>query len=168
MAAVRIGQIGRPHGLQGEMALDDCPLSLAELQRVGAFSWRARDGAERRVELVAAREVHGRFLVRFRGYDGRDAARVLTLGQLYADEAQLPDPGPGVAYAFQLVGLAVDTEDGRRLGVLESIVPTGANRVFVVQGEREWLIPATEEVLRRVDLERGVITVALPPGLEEI
>jgi hypothetical protein len=30
------------------------------------------------------------------------------------------------------------------------------------------MVPAAREVVRRVDLERRVITVSLPPGLEEL
>ena len=67
-----------------------------------------------------------------------------------------------------MIGLAVETEAHRQLGVLESIVPTGANPIYIVQGEREWLIPATAEVVRNVDFTRRVITVSLPAGLEEI
>ena len=52
--------------------------------------------------------------------------------------------------------------------MLEDIWPTGARPVFVVRGEREWLVPSDEGTLRRVDLERGVITVALPAGLEDV
>ena len=168
MALIRIGLLGRAHGLKGELILDDCTLTADELRAISVFTCRRKGSDDRRLDLTNVREIHGKYLVSFRGFEERDRARELTLGELFAEESQLPDPGPGVAYAFQLVGLAVDTEDGRRLGVLESILPTGANRVLVVQGEREWLIPATEQVLRRVDLERGVITVALPAGLEEL
>ena len=40
--------------------------------------------------------------------------------------------------------------------------------MYIVRGEREWLIPATEHVLRKVDLAKGVITVVLPAGLEDL
>ncbi len=168
MALVRIGRIGRAHGLDGEMALDDSPLSLEDLKALGDVTWRGRDGAERPLTLTAIRPTLGRFLVTFGGFRNRGAARTLTLGELYVEADRLPDPGPGTAYAFQLIGLAVDTEEGRRLGVLESILPTGAHPVYIVRGEREWLIPANEHVLRKVDLTNGVIVVALPPGLEDL
>ena len=45
---------------------------------------------------------------------------------------------------------------------------TGAHPIWVVQGERELLIPVTEAVVRNVDLEAGVITVTLPPGLDQL
>lgn len=167
-APVRIGRVGRAHGLQGTVSIDDCPLSLDELKALGDVTWRGRDGAERTLRIESAREAHTRYLVRFEGFRHRDTARVLTLGELYVDSARLPDPGPGTAYAFQLIGLAVETDDGRRLGVLESILPTGAHPVYIVRGEREWLIPANDQVLRKVDLTAGVITVTLPAGLEDL
>jgi 16S rRNA processing protein RimM len=168
MASVRIGRIGRAHGLNGEVTLDDCDLTAEELSLLGSVTWRGRGGDERTLAVQAVRPVLGRLLVHFRGIDDRDRARELGLGELSADSERLPDPGPGMAYAFQLIGLAVETEDGRRLGVLESVLSTGANPVYVVQGEREWLVPATPEVVRRVDLTGGVITVALPAGLEDL
>ena len=106
-------------------------------------------------------------LVGFAGVETREEAAALTNGELLADSERLPDAGPGMAYHFQLVVLEVREEDGRVLGKLADIIPTGAHGVYVVRGERELLIPATPEVLRRVDLEGGTITVKLPAGFEE-
>ena len=168
MSSVRVGRIGRAHGLNGEVTLEGCGLTVEELLAMREFVWRGRDGSERTLSLEAARPMQGRLLLTFRGVSSREAASRLGLGELLAEAGQLPDPGPGETYAFQLIGLRVETEDGRDLGVLETILPTGANRVFIVQGEREWLIPATDQVVRSVDLERRVITVVLPAGLEEL
>ncbi len=168
MASVRIGRVGRPHGLRGQVLIDDCPLTADELERVGEVTWRGAKGEERTLHVESAKPGPARLIVHFRGVAGRDQARELGLGELHADAARLPDPGPGMAYAYQLVGLTVETEAGERLGVLESILATGAHPVYVVRGEREWMVPATPEVVRHVDLGRGVITVALPAGLEEI
>jgi len=167
MSLVLIGRIGRPHGVDGELALDGCPLTPLELHHVRRFTWRGARGNTRPLELRTARPAHTRVLVMFDGIDVREAAAELTNGELLADAALLPDPGPGMAYHFQLVGLEVREEHGRVLGKLEDIIPTGAHSVFVVRGERELLVPATPEVLREVDLAGGTITVKLPPGLEE-
>ncbi len=168
MAQVVVGRIGRPHGVKGEVTLGECSLTPLELHGIKRFTWRGRDGAERALELATVRPAIPRTLVRFRGVESRDRASELTNGELLVESEALPDAGPGTAYAFQLVGLAVETEEGRRLGTLQSIILTGAHPVYVVQGDREWLIPATPEVLKHVDLAAGRITVALPAGLEEI
>jgi 16S rRNA processing protein RimM len=53
------------------------------------------------------------------------------------------------------------------LGILSEILATGANDVYVVSPESlpDILLPATEEVVLGVDLERGEIRVHLLPGL---
>jgi 16S rRNA processing protein RimM len=107
-------------------------------------------------------------LVRFEGIASREAAAALVNGTLWSEEAALPDPGPGVAYAFQLVGLAVETAEGRALGTLEAVITTAANPIYVVRGERELLIPAAPGVVQRVDLAAGRVVVSLPPGLEDL
>ena len=168
MPLVLVGRIGRTHGVQGEVTLTRSSLSVAELMGVGTFVWRGPRGESIDLVLEGARPAHSRVLARFQGYAGRDEAAVLSNGELWAEAERLPDPGPGTVYAFQLVGLRVETEDGRDLGVLEDVLPLAAHPVYVVRGERELLVPATPEVLKRVELERGVITVALPRGLEDL
>ena len=168
MALVVVGRIGRAHGLRGELTLDGCSLTAEELQAVGEFTWRGPRGDTKPLQLESARPAHDRILVGFRGVPDRDGAASLTRGELLAPAERLPDPGPGVAYTFQLVGLEVRTEDGRALGRIQDVIATGAHPVYVVQGARELLVPAAPEVVRRVDLAAGVITVALPAGLEEL
>ncbi|MEO5618762.1 MAG: ribosome maturation factor RimM [Candidatus Eisenbacteria bacterium] len=169
MIPVRIGRIGRPHGLRGEVPLDGASLSVNELMVMGTFLWRGpRGDGERALTLTAAREALPRPLLKFAGIDAREAASELTNGELWVDREQLPDPGPGVAYTFQLVGCQVVREDGSPLGVLEEIWSTGAHPIYVVRGEREWLLPAHEGVVRNVNLERGIITVSPPAGIEDI
>lgn len=168
MTAVVVGRVGRVHGLRGKVMLEGCTLSAEELLQLREFTWRGPEGRAATLVMEEARAVHGRLLVSFEGHHDRDRAKELSRGELVVEAERLPDPGPGVAYAFQLVGMRVETEDGRVLGTLESIMPTGANPVYVVRGGRELLVPATADVLRRVDLEHGVITVALPAGLEDL
>ena len=149
------------------MYLNSCPLTALELLAVKHFMWRDARGNTRTVELEAARPAHTRMLVCFSGIGVREAASELTNGELLVEASQLPDPGPGQVYQFQLFGLEVRTEDGRSLGILNDILATGAHPVYIVDGERELLIPAIPEVVLRVDLEARVITVRLPLGLEE-
>lgn len=167
MGLVRIGRLGRPHGVQGEQGLDGASLTPLELHAIKRFTW-VRGDERRGLVLATARPTHRHVLVRFDGVADRDGASALTNGTLWADEAVLPDPGPGVAYVFQLVGLAVETEDGRPLGTLEEVMTAGAHPVYVVRGEREWMLPATPQVVKRVDLAARRVVVAVPAGLAEL
>jgi 16S rRNA processing protein RimM len=149
--------------------MEGVSLTADELRAVRRFTWRGPRGDERPLTLSGARAAHDRLLVAFEGVADRDLAAALTLGDLYADASRLPDPGPQVAYTFQLVGLRVETEQGRALGTLAEIVNTGAQPMYVVRGgERELLVPAVPDILKQVDLAAGRIVVSLPPGLEEL
>jgi 16S rRNA processing protein RimM len=168
MAMVKVGRIGRAHGLRGEVTLDQCSLTEAELEGISEFVWRGRRGETRSLVLRSVRPVHARFLAAFEGCDDRDQAAALGQGELLAPSERLPDAGADQAYTFQLVGLEVRTEEGRVLGRVADVLHTGAHPIYVVRGEREIMIPATPPFVSKVDLDSGTIVVSLPPGLEEL
>lgn len=167
MTRVRVGRIHKVHGVRGEVSVESA-LSPAELLRVRDVTWRGADGGEVDLTIATARAAHERLLVSFEGYPDVDRVRPFTRGELIADAGRLPEPPPGEAYAYQLLGLTVRTEDGRELGTLADIVSTGANPVYVVRGDRERLLPAPPEFVKAVDLEARVITLALPAGFEDL
>lgn len=150
------------------MTLDGSSLTPDELLELREFVWRGRGGATHALTLASARPMNARLLVCFQGCTERDHAAALTNGELLAERSKLPDPGPEAAYTFQLIGLKVETEEGRALGELADIVNTGAHPIYVVRGQRELLVPAVPGVLKRVSLTEGRIVVALPAGLEEL
>ncbi len=75
----------------------------------------------------------------------------------------LPD---GEYYQFQLLGLEVWTIAGELLGTISDILPTGSNDVYVVRSDTgEMLIPAIEDVVKAVELDKGRLVIELMPGL---
>lgn len=73
-------------------------------------------------------------------------------------------------YTRDLYGLRVITDEGEELGALVQIYETGANDVYAVQKnpeDKELLIPAIKDCIRKVDLEAGVMTVHLLEGLRK-
>ncbi len=165
---MRIGRLGKTHGVQGELNLDGVSLTPLELHAVKRFTWRRPGQPERTLTLATARPAVPRLLVRFEGVEQREQAAELVNGELWAPPAALPDPGPGTTYTFRLIGLRVETEDGRSLGVVEDVITTGGQPIYQVRGERELLVPGAPGVVKSVDLEAGRMVVALPPGLEEL
>jgi len=73
-------------------------------------------------------------------------------------------------YIFDLIGLEVFNEEGSHLGIIEDVIQTGANDVYVVSSsekKRPLLIPALKQVVRQVDLKNQRMVVELLPGLDE-
>ncbi len=88
--------------------------------------------------------------------------------EILAKRGTLPPLKEGEYYWIDILGMVVETEEGKRIGRVKEILPTGANDVYVVEGKkREIFLPATEEVIQKVDLEKGVMKVIRMEGLWE-
>ena len=103
------------------------------------------------------------------GIDSRDRAEQLVGQEVLGDRRRFPPLPPGEYYWFQLLGLPVyDAGNGALLGHLQEILPTPGHDVYVVvEGRREVLFPAVEEVIVEINLAEGFIRVAPPQGLLE-
>ncbi len=68
---------------------------------------------------------------------------------------------------MDLLGLEVYTDEEQFLGIIDDIFNTGSNDVYVVKNKqgKQILLPGIPEVLKKVELEKGRITVHLLEGL---
>jgi 16S rRNA processing protein RimM len=168
MALLEIGRIVGSHGLAGRvkvLSYLESPVVLQDLSEV----WVGRNlqgAAAHRLEAV--QPGRGSFILKLGEVSDRETAvkfKGLTVWMASDRLNKLPE---GEFYWHEIIGLNVLTEEGRHLGVIESVFPTGSNDVYVCRsGEEEVLLPATGEVVRRIDLDRKVMVVRLLKGLME-
>ncbi len=120
-----------------------------------------------RVLRCEGRRMHrGMALVKFQGIDSREDAELLTGVGLEVPIEQVPPLPDGSYYHFQILDMEVWTSAGELLGVVEDILSTGSNDVYVVRtGDGEVLVPAIEDVVIQVDVDGGRLKVDLPDGL---
>lgn len=153
---IRVGQVVGVFGVQGAVKV----LSLTD------FDDRFRPGSELYLDGVRhsvewSRPQAATVVVKLVGLDSRTNAqaqrgRYLEVPETYA--RRLPD---GAWYHDQLLGLRVVTESGRELGSIAEVMERPANDVWVARaGGGETLIPATREMVRNVDLDARLVTVA--------
>ena len=103
-------------------------------------------------------------LARFQGIEDRDAAASLLDTELYIERNQLPVLDDGEYYWAELIGLEVRNQDGVLFGKIAELLPTGANDVIVVKGDRERLIPYVMGVtVQQVELDQGLMVVDWDP-----
>jgi len=158
-----VARVVAAHGIKGEARcaiLTDFPERFRKTRMLFL-------GAERRrFEVEQARLQRGSVLIKLAGVDDRAAAEHLRGVTLYVPEAEAVILPEGSYFWHQIIGLQVQTVEGSALGQISEILETGSNDVYVVQGPRgELLLPAIRDVIQNVDLERGLITVALMEGL---
>ena len=70
-------------------------------------------------------------------------------------------------YYHEIIGLDVFTEEGESLGVIDEILPLGANDVWVVKqkGKKDLLLPYIADVVKEVDLDKGLVRITLLEGM---
>jgi 16S rRNA processing protein RimM len=163
-----VAELGRPHGIRGEIMARVSGIDGRELVELGPVAMRRSDGSERAVRVEAARPKKDGWILRLDVSRGRDEAEALRGAVLLAAREDLPEPDEGEWFVADLIGLAVETESGDALGEIAEVLTLPANDVLVVRGPRgEVLLPLIDDVVKDVDLVASRMRVHLLPGLIE-
>jgi 16S rRNA processing protein RimM len=155
---VEVGRLGAAHGVHGWLRVQsftDPPQRLFEWKR-----WRLESGGE--VKLLEVRAQGNGWVAKLEGIEERDAASRLSGQMVIVDRDELPPTKGREHYRADLVGFAVMNLDGALLGAVDHFIDTPANAVMVVKGEREHLIPVTEQHLLVVNKGERLLTVDWP------
>ena len=165
----QIGVITDTHGLKGEVKV--FPLT-DDVRRFDVLKDTVliTPGGER-IDLVAERARYFKNLVilKFKDYDDINDIEKFKKSELYVTRENAIPLEEGEYYLKDLYGLQVHTDEGEDLGVIDDIIETGANDVYVVKGNgREILIPNIRQCVLNVDLEAGLMEVHLLDGLMDL
>ena len=156
---VVMGRVMAPWGVKGALKIEPFGSGSGNLCKYSAW-WVGKPGKLSEVAVAECR-AHGAYLVaRFRGCDSPERAGAYRGAEVALKREDLPEPAEHEFYQVDLIGLEVVNERGERLGRVAGFITTGANDVMRVAHESgERLVPATAEVIRRVDLAAGTVEV---------
>ena len=108
----------------------------------------------------------GEVIIKLNAADNIQAARQLQGQPVEIHHSQLYSLPEGQYYHSQLIGLEVWTTQGELLGNITAVLTAKSNDNYVVKGnEGEILIPAIEDVVKSIDLNKGRIVIEAIPGL---
>jgi 16S rRNA processing protein RimM len=163
---VIIGQITRPHGVHGAMRVKpftDDPKRFTLLKRV----FVTLGGAKRQTLTIVNVQFLNRFVV-LHCAEITELDQAETYRNAYLEiprEECLPLPA-GLYYYFELIGLMAKSSSGEVIGELVDVLTYPANDVYVVRsGDREILIPAVPDFVKKVDTKAGEIISNVIDGL---
>ncbi len=153
---IEAGEIVTTHGVRGEVKVLswlDSPEMLCEFDRCRI------EGREYAVDAVRVQKTCN--LVKLRGVDTVEDAQKLRgkTMELYRE-----DISDELIFAAELVDVEVFA-DGASIGRIKEVLDYPGNSVYVVQGEREYLIPAVKEFILSTDLEKNQMQVKLLKGM---
>jgi 16S rRNA processing protein RimM len=163
-AWVAVGRVTRAHGVKGEVAihvLSQVPSRFEEGARLVVDEDRTRV-----LTVTHARPHRDRLLVTFDEIADREAAEALRGAYLFVPTSSSPALPEGEWWSHDVIGCRVFTDDGRDLGVVEEVIHTEANDIWVAHGEgAETLVPALRDVVEVVDVAGRRIVVRSIEGL---
>ena len=153
---LQAGQIVTTHGVRGEMKIlpwADSPDFLLDFERVRI------DGKEYKVESCRIQKNCN--LLKLAGIDTMEAAQAMhgkTL-EIYREDAD-----PELIFAAELIGMEVYQEEAM-IGKVVDVLDYPGNKVYVVKGEKEYMIPAVKAFVLSTDMESNRMQVKLIEGM---
>ncbi|MBO4748905.1 MAG: 16S rRNA processing protein RimM [Lachnospiraceae bacterium] len=164
----QVGVITSPHGVVGEVNVfptTDDPKRFRRLKEVILVQGKT----EKVVAIEGVKFFKQMVILKLAGFDDRDAVEKLRQCSLYVPRENAVRLNKDEYFIADLMGLKVldgDKED-EELGVLEDVLETGANDVYVIRLKdgRELLLPAIKQCILEVDVEAGFVRVHVLDGL---
>ena len=154
---IEAGEIVNTHGVRGEIKMLpwlDSPEDMCGFTRcrIGGKDYA----------ITACRVQNTCDLLKLEGVDTMEAAQALRgkTVTLYRE-----DMDEDVIFAGDLIGMEVFSQ-AKRIGELTQVLDYPGNQVYVVKGEREYMLPAVKEFILSTDLDGNRMEVKLLEGME--
>ena len=164
-----VGRVARPHGLKGQVVINPETDFIEERFAAGAVVWMKADGGGQELTVASMRVQNGRPIVGFVGFDRIEDVERLAGQELRVPEDALQPLQAGTYYEHQLVGCAVETTGGGRVGEVAKVEGgAGASRLVIDGPRGEILIPLAVDICVDIDVANRMIRINPPQGLLEV
>ena len=153
---IKAGEIVTTHGVRGEVKVlpwVDSPEILSEFDRCRI------DGVEYKMESCRVQKTCN--LVKLSGIDTMEAAQAMRGKVLELYREDIDDE---VIFADELLDMEVFSE-GESIGKIVDVLDYPGNKVYVVKGEHDYMIPAVKAFVISTDLDKNEMQVRLIEGM---
>lgn len=163
-----IGKIVNTHGVKGAVKiipLTDDPKRFELLEHV----FVERCGKMEKYTIGPIKYLKNMVIIQFKEVTDMDQAEALKQSLVKIPREQALPLEEDEYYVQDLIGVSVQTEDGKPLGKIADVIFTGSNDVYVVreEGKKDILIPALKACIKHVNMAERMMTVSLMKGLVE-
>ena len=150
------GEVVTTHGVRGEMKVlpwADGPEFLLDFNRVRI------GGTDYKVESCRIQKTCN--LLKVQGVDTMEAAQALHGKTVEVYRSDAPED---MIFVAELIGVTVFA-DGEEIGKITDVLDYPGNKVYVVQGAHEYMIPAVKQFILSTDMEKEQMHVQLIKGM---
>lgn len=163
---LQVGVVTQTHGIRGEVKVfpttDDAG-RFRDLKKVFLDTGREKLP----LEIQGVKFFKQFVIVKFKGLDTINEVERFRRCPLLVPREDAVPLEEDEYYIADMIGMRVETEDGKAFGTLKDVMETGANDVYVIDSisHGEVLVPAIKECIRKVDVAEGKMIVHLMDGL---
>ena len=131
MDYLKIGGIISTHGLKGEVKVYPTTQDVHRYDVLDTAYIEMPSG-KIPVHVERVRYFKNLVIVKFRGLDRIEDVEGYLKHDLYVSREDAIELGENEYFVGDVIGLKVITDDGRVLGILDDVMETGANDVYVI------------------------------------
>ena len=153
------GEIVSTHGIRGEVKIlpwADSPEFLLQ------FTTLYLNGKPYEVESSRVHKTC--VLAKLRGVDTPEKATLLRGQTVSIDREGLSLP-EGTVFIADLIGCSVLDDGGAEIGRIKDVLTMPSSDVYVVEGEKKYMIPSVKEFVREINVAEGFVRVHLIEGM---
>jgi 16S rRNA processing protein RimM len=166
---VVVGRIARAHGNRGQVIVDPVTDFPEERFKAGSVLEILRENGIESLTVEHVRFHRGRPILELAGVETMDAAEALAGIELRVQTGALLPLPPGSFYHHDLIGCAVETQNGERIGEVARVEgEASGSRLVIMRGSAEILIPLAQGICVSVDIGGRKIVVEPPDGLIDL
>lgn len=166
---LQVGAILDTHGLRGEVKVFPTTDDPGRYDYLEDVILEDKSGKQITLVVEKVRYFKNLVIVKFKDLDNINDVEQYKKCNLYVTRENAVELEEDEYFVADLIGLTAKTDEGEELGQIKDVLTTGANDVYVIDTkEGELLVPAIHDCVQGVDLEAGVMTLHLLPGLRDL
>lgn len=162
----QVGVISSTHGVRGEVKVFPTTDDMHRYSKLKEVI--LGEGSQALIlHISGVKYFKNMVIVKFKEYDSLNDVEKIKGQKLYVTRANAVKLSKDEYYVADLIGMScIDTKKGIE-GVLQDVMTTGANDVYVIRlkDKRELLLPAIKECILNVDFENNTIDINILEGL---
>ncbi len=162
----KVGIITSTHGVRGEVKVYPTTDDVRRFKRLKEVILDT--GKEQLLMEIEGVKFFKQFVIlKFKGIDNINDIEKYRKSELYVTRKNAVRLSKDEYFIADLMGLEVRNEDDVKIGVLQDVMETGANDVYIINLDdgRELLLPAIKQCVLAVDVEAGFIKIHILEGL---
>ncbi|WP_303136120.1 ribosome maturation factor RimM [uncultured Eubacterium sp.] len=162
----RVGVIANTHGIRGEVKVYP---TTDDINRFKKLKKCILDTGKEYIDLnvESVKFFKNMVILKFKEYNNINDVECYKGKDILVSRDNAVKLEKGEYYIADILGAKVILEDGSEFGVLEDVMQTGANDVYVVKtlDNKEVLLPKIDECVKKLDIENKIVTVHIMKGL---